>query len=889
MEWGLVKQIIVPSSYREHVVSLAHESDWSGHLGVNKTYKLLLQHFFWPGMKKDVATFCKQCHTCQLVGKPNQPITKVPLSPIPVIGNPFDHIVVDCVGPLPRTQTGKKYMLTIMCRATRFPEAIPLSSVTTKSVIKALIGFFSLFGLPRVIQTDQGSNFTSDLFKKVTESLGVKHIMSSPYHPESQGVLERWHQTFKSMLRKYCYSTGRQWDEGVPFLLFAAREASQESLGYSPAQLVFGHTPRGPLQALKERFLRSPNSKKAKVTQYVKLFRSRLRHANEVAREHLKHAQSSMKVSFDKRSKHREHFPGDQVLVLTQTSGDSMTTRFEGPFEVSHKVGNNTYAIKTPKRRGSVRVCHSNLLKPYVSQVTLQKVSSDVPVCAAGVISTSLNPEEQGTSYFAIMSPRLTNSAALSKLDEKLSHLDSGQRGDLYVLINSHLSLFSDIPTRTTACYHDVVLTEPTPIKQHPYRVSPDKRALMKQETDYLIRNGLAIPSCSPWSSPCLIERKPDGSPRFITDYRKVNVVTVSDSYPLPRVDDCIDRVGMSTFVTKIDLLKGYWQVPLTDAASEISAFVTPDAFLQYTVMPFGMKNAPATFQRLINTVTAGLDCCSAYLDDLVVHTTSWEDHMKTLTELFDRLAAARLTVNLAKCEFVRATVSYLGKEVGHGFVRMLSDKVKSVSEFPVPRTRRELRRFLEMVGYYRCFCNNFATVVCPLTQLLSPKVPFKWNQEAQAAFTSCKLLLTNAPILKAPDLAKPFFMEVDASQVGAGAVLLQNDENGLVHPVAYFSKKFSPCQTRYSTVEKETLALLMALQHFHVYVGSGDKPLTVYTDHNPLTFLARMFNHNQRLMRWALLLQEFHLVIKHKKGTENVMADCLSRVAEVDEGKRVE
>uniref|UniRef100_A0A8C6PGU5 Gypsy retrotransposon integrase-like protein 1 n=1 Tax=Nothobranchius furzeri TaxID=105023 RepID=A0A8C6PGU5_NOTFU len=202
-----VNQIVIPECYRHQVLALAHESRWSGHLGIRKTYQALLVHFFWPGMKKDVARFCMTCHTCQMVGKPNQPLKPIPLTPIPVIGNPFDHIIVDCVGPLPRTKSGKKYLLTIMCTATRFPEAIPLASITTKSVIRALTNFFSLFGLPRVLQTDQGSNFKSELFKKVTQTLGIQHVMSSAYHPESQGALERWHQTLKSMLRKYCYSS----------------------------------------------------------------------------------------------------------------------------------------------------------------------------------------------------------------------------------------------------------------------------------------------------------------------------------------------------------------------------------------------------------------------------------------------------------------------------------------------------------------------------------------------------------------------------------------------------------------------------------------------------------------------------------------------------------
>ena len=234
-----VYQVVVPSVYRPHVLSIAHESKWSGHLGVNKTYKLILKHFFWPGLKTDVAKFCRCCHVCQLAGKPNQKIPPAPLHPIPAIGEPFERVIVDCVGPLPRSKTGNQYLLTIMCAATRYPEAIPLRKITSTSVVKALTKFFSTYGFPRVIQTDQGTNFQSRLFKQVLKTLNVKHSVSSPYHPESQGALERWHQTLKSMLRKYSIETGKSWDEGITFVLFAARDAVQESLGFSPADLVF--------------------------------------------------------------------------------------------------------------------------------------------------------------------------------------------------------------------------------------------------------------------------------------------------------------------------------------------------------------------------------------------------------------------------------------------------------------------------------------------------------------------------------------------------------------------------------------------------------------------------------------------------------------------------
>uniref|UniRef100_A0A669DG53 Gypsy retrotransposon integrase-like protein 1 n=1 Tax=Oreochromis niloticus TaxID=8128 RepID=A0A669DG53_ORENI len=192
--WGVVRQIVIPRDYRSGILQLAHEHPWSGHLGITKTYDRVLQHFFWPGLKKDVAKFCKTCQVCQIVGKPNQTVPPAPLKPIPVVGEPFERVLVDCVGPLPRTKAGNQFLLTIMCATTRFPEAIPLRKITAPTVIKALLKFFSTFGLPRVVQTDQGSNFQSKLFKQTLQSLGIKHIPSSPYHPQSQGALERWEQ-----------------------------------------------------------------------------------------------------------------------------------------------------------------------------------------------------------------------------------------------------------------------------------------------------------------------------------------------------------------------------------------------------------------------------------------------------------------------------------------------------------------------------------------------------------------------------------------------------------------------------------------------------------------------------------------------------------------------
>lgn len=875
--WDILYQVVVPKCFREQVLSVAHDNV-AGHLGVAKTFYRVLRHFFWPRIKSDVIKYCRSCHACQTVGKPNQVISPAPLKPIPAIGEPFERILLDCVGPLPKTKAGHTYLLTLMCTATRYPEAIPLRSLRAKAIVKALTVFFSTFGLPRIVQTDQGTNFMSRLFNQILSQLHVKHIVSSAYHPESQGALERFHQTLKTMLRTYCVDSEKEWDEGLPLLLFSVRETVQESLGFSPAELVFGHTVRGPLKLLKETWL-SETKPLCNLLDYVSSFRERLHKARDLARSALSNAQIKMKLCFDKKAVIRSFVKGDKVLVLLPLPGSSLQAKFSGPYVVERKLSDTDYVICTHDRQRKTRVCHINMLKRYVVRDEQKELNSSiVPVASLSVVSLCRDEDGLNLRSMPMSDVRLNNSETLAALNSHLCHLSANQRDDIVSLIQSFLGLFSDVPTQTNVIQHDIDVGEHLPIKQHAYRVNPVKRKIIESEVKYLLDNDFAVPSRSAWSSPCLLVPKPDGTHRFCTDYRKVNAITKPDSFPLPLMEDCVDNVGSAQFVTKLDLLKGYWQVPLTERAAEISAFVTPDNFLNYTVMAFGLRNAPATFQRLMNTILADVKNCKAYLDDIVVYSSSWKEHMDTLLVVFTRLLKASLTLNLAKCEFAKATVLYLGKRVGQGQVRPAVQKVQAIVDFPVPQTKRDLRRFLGMAGYYRAFCLNFSDVALPLTNLLRASQKFLWSNECQHAFEAVKSLLCSDPVLSAPDYSRSFKLDVDASATGAGAVLLQDDVQGVEHPVAYFSKKFLPYQLHYSTIEKEALALLLALQHFEVYVGSSSIPVLVFTDHNPLVFLSRMRNANQRIMRWSLIIQDFNLEIRYKKGKDNVLADALSR-----------
>lgn len=466
-------------------------------------------------------------------------------------------------------------------------------------------------------------------------------------------------------------------------------------------------------------------------------------------------------------------------------------------------------------------------------------------------------------------------------MQKMLVHLPESRRGELVQLIQSFPSLFGDTPTHTHLTEHHIDIGDAKPLKQRFYRVNADRRKYLDAEVKYMLENGIAEPCFSSWSSPSFLVPKTDNTPRFCSDFRKVNNVTKPDSFPLRRMDDCIDQVGSAKFVSKFDLLKGYWQVPLSQRAREIAAFVTPISLYSYNVMPFGLRNAPATFQRLMNLVIGDMQGCAVYLDDVVVYSDTWENHLERIQELFIRLAEARLTVNLAKCEFARATVTHLGQVVGQGQVCPVNTTVQAVEQFPAPTTKKELMRFLGLVDYYRSFCGNFSTVVSPLTDLLKGKGKFVWSSGCQKAFEQVKTLLCSAPVLAAPCFNRPFKLFLDASLVGAGSVLMQANDLGIDKPVSFFSKKFNSYQLNYSVIEKEALALILSLKHFDVYVG-GSIPVIVYTDHNPLTFLNSLQCPNQRLIRWSLFLQAYCLDIQYVKGTDNVVAGALSRAPQL-------
>ena len=447
----LLDQIVVPNCLREKVMRIAHENLMSGHLGIKKTYQKVWNYFYWTGMRKDIKKYVNSCYECQMAGKPNKPIPKAPLINIPMVGDPFEDIVIDIVGPLPRSKRGNNFILSIMDRMSRYPEGIPIRNSKASTIVHHLVLYFTRFGLPKRIQTDRGTNFTGKYFEDRMRELGIQHVTSTPYHPESQGIVERFHQTLKSILRKMCDTEDNLWDDKLPYALFAIRSAPSETLGISPFELIFGHRVRGPLEVIRETW--EDDRKSGNIMETLAEMRANLYKAWEVAKTNEVKAQGISKKKFDKKAKSRHFAIGDFVLILLPKEGSSLQYKFSGPFKILDKRGDVNYLIEG-RGKSKARWVHVNLLKKY-----------NVRPSPSMVIGPALEDKSDKTCQPA---PK-NNSRFLCDFEEEVPHLICDQVREICSLLHSYPDIIKDTPGLTDLIEHDVELTNETPIRQHPY------------------------------------------------------------------------------------------------------------------------------------------------------------------------------------------------------------------------------------------------------------------------------------------------------------------------------------------------------------------------------------------------------------------------------------
>ena len=465
-----------------------------------------------------------------------------------------------------------------------------------------------------------------------------------------------------------------------------------------------------------------------------------------------------------------------------------------------------------------------------------------------------------------------------------VSDIDEAQSLEVKSLLAKRSSVFSahkfDIG-HTKIVKHVINTGTALPVKQPLRRMPPLKREAIREEIDRMKAQGVIEPSASPWASPVVLVKKKDGSWRFCIDYRKLNDVTLKDSYPLPRIDDSLDAlrgVGGKRWFSTMDLASGYWQVAMDPDSADRTAFISAEGLYQFKVLPFGLCNAPATFERLMESVLAGLHwtTCLIYLDDIIVFADSFEQHLSRLDEILCRLHEAGLKLSPKKCNFFQSSVKFLGHVVSSNGVSADPDKTEAIMKWPPPIDVQQVRSFLGTCSYYRRFINKFAEIAKPLQSLTLKNATFLWTKDCEDAFNKLKHAITTAPVLSYPSDTGTYILDTDASSYSIGSVLSQKqgDEEKVI---AYFSQSLSKEERNYCVTRKELLAIVKSVKHFHHYLYG--QQFHVRTDHGSLTWLMKFKHPEGQLARWLEILGTYDFDIEFRPGRYHTNADGLSRI----------
>ena len=426
------------------------------------------------------------------------------------------------------------------------------------------------------------------------------------------------------------------------------------------------------------------------------------------------------------------------------------------------------------------------------------------------------------------------------------------------------------------------------PVKEAARRLPYALRQQLEVELDKLLKIKCIEPANSPYASPLVLVRKPDGNLRVCVDFRSVNKDTIPDRYPLPRVDELIDAISArkAVYFTSLDLMRGYHQVKMAEESKEKTAFICHRGLYQFCRMPFGLTNAPATFQRLMDKLFDGWSFVFIYLDDILIASRNFEEHTSHVIEVLQRLQDVGLKVKPSKCRFAEKQVDYLGFNISATGVCPTHKNVLAVKEFPRPNTVKEVKQFLGLANFYRRHLRDMGMISMPLTALTRKNkqtgqpVMFEWSDKCEESFQKIKSMLISSPLLIPPDLDKEFFLWVDACEDGFGAILEQVGDENLRHPVAYASRATNDAEKKYPPTKLEMAAIVFALNHFEVYL-LGHK-ITVFTDHQALVTGYMSYLRGQSkgiLSRWYIKVSQYlpNLTFEHKPGKYNEAADALS------------
>ena len=500
-----------------------------------------------------------------------------------------------------------------------------------------------------------------------------------------------------------------------------------------------------------------------------------------------------------------------------------------------------------------------------------------------GLASADSQGDVMTAGHSALSDSDLLDRASQLGLDLHNANLTEEQKKQLLLLIGEYRDVFATKMSelgRTDIYQHKIDTGDAKPVRQRFYRQSAEAKKEIEKHIIEMLENDIIEPSTSEWHFPVVIVGKKDGSSRFVVDYRKLNQVTRPMSFPIPRLEDVFDTIGQNKpkFYTALDLASGFFQIPLDPETKHKSAFITPQGLYSFKVLPFGLHNSPSSFQMVLSEVLRGINWKFGlvYIDDILLFSESFEEHLDHIKQVFERFRKANLTLKPSKCNFAQESVLYLGHKISTKGIEVDPAKTEAIRGFPTPKSPQEVRSFLGMANFYRKFIKGYSQIALPLNLLLRKDAKFQWTEAGQLAFDTLKDRLITPPVLKLPEMQKHFSISTDASGESIGYVLEQEDEKGNTRPIAYGGRALRGSELAWSISEKECLAVVEAVKVYHPYLANGH--FDIYTDHIALKWLQNTKNITGRLARWSLFLQGYDFTIHHRPGKANKVADALSR-----------
>ncbi len=835
--------LVVPTSLRRKVLVAAHEG--LGHGGVNTTRSLINRHFTWPNLAADIKQHVMSCVKCSMHNKSGG--KKVPMIQPEIISQRCEKLAFDIVGPLPTSKQKFRFILTCLEMASGFPFAVPLKSYTSEETARAILSVVSFLGTPLTILTDQGTNFMSVTLSHLKKKLHMASIRTSAYHPQSNGRLERFHSTLKAMLAK-CIQNKQDWPLALDLVLYYARNVPNSRHGFTPHELLFVKPTPFILSTLKSLWT-TPSDSSLNLPQFIEDLDKVISCQTHFVKESLSSKSLSDRVSSESALVSNYKL-GDTVYKRNPGHNKCLEASWDGPFTIKSLLPPVNCAIVPVNKKAKPKVVHLSQIKKVLH-----------------VYKVLLVPEESVCDEFV---QPINTSEPISLSLEQQSQLDS--------VLGHFPSVFSNKPGRTSLVQHSISVSTSTPLWSPSYSIPLSYQEAFRLEIENMISLGVIEPSTSKWSSPPLPVRKKDGGIRIVIDFRKLNSVTVREPFTMPSIDDIISHLGEATILSKLDLLKGFYQVPMDEVSKQYTAFTCLQGKFQFKVMPFGLTNAPSTFQLLMQSVLRGLEpFCLPYIDDLVIFSTSFDQHLAHITSVLSRLELAGLTVKQEKCSWCFASFDFLGFHVGHNRLSIPSTKVSTISSYQLPLTKSSLRSFLGLITFYSRFIpllsQHTSVLNCHMTKDSPDNI--LCDDDYDKAFRSIIYAISHHSSLIIPSTNDALCVFTDASFSGVGGTLCVYRNSDWI-PAEFYSRQLSKAEKNYSILDLEAAALLATVERFRFHLAG--KFFKVFTDHRPLVNIINGQAPSSRLTRWKIRLLEYTFEIQHIDGSGNKVADAMSR-----------